>query len=60
MVWEVGRLLTVAKERGELPEYLLMENVKGVLQNPNKAVFDRWCKHLTGLGYTQSYAVLNA
>ena len=60
LVWEVGRLLTVAKERGELPEYLLMENVKGVLQNPNKAVFDRWCKHLTSLGYTQSYAVLNA
>ena len=60
LVWEVGRLLTVAKEHGELPEYLLMENVKGVLNNPNKAVFDRWCKHLTSLGYTQSYAVLNA
>lgn len=60
LVWEVGRLLTTAKEHGELPEYLLMENVKGVLHHPNKEVFDRWCRHLADLGYTQSYAVLNA
>lgn len=60
LVWEVGRLLTEAHSRGALPEYLLMENVKGVLHDPNRAVFDKWCRLLSSLGYTQSYAVLNA
>lgn len=60
LVWEVGRLLTEAHSRGALPEYLLMENVKGVLSPTNRPVFDRWRALLTSLGYTSSYAVLNA
>ena len=46
-VWDVGRLLEDMRERDVLPEVLLMENVDSIL-------------FLDGLGYTNSYQVLNA
>jgi DNA (cytosine-5)-methyltransferase 1 len=60
LVWEVGRLLTDADKRDCLPEYLVMENVDAVLFKSNRAVFDKWVSFLSDLGYTSSYAVLNA
>lgn len=60
LLWEVGRLLTDAQERGRLPEALLMENVNAVLNRKNIAEFNRWIDRLKAMGYTSSYAVLNA
>lgn len=60
LVWEIGRLLKDMKERGCLPEVLLMENVDAVLNKDNKPVFDKWCSLLIDLGYCNSYTVMNA
>ena len=60
LVWEVGRLLDTAKADGWLPEYLVMENVDAILNRRNRPDFDRWCAKLEGLGYTNSWKVLNA
>ena len=60
LLWEVGRLLSDAKERGRGPEVLLMENVDAILNKKNISEFNRWIEFLTDLGYTSSYKVLNA
>ena len=60
LVWEVGRLLEDAKAQGWLPDVLLMENVDAVLNEQNLPEFRRWLAKLSGLGYTNSYKVLNA
>lgn len=60
LVWEVIRLLKDAKARGELPEYLGMENVPAVLSKKHRPVFDKLCEALEELGYTNSYALMNA
>lgn len=60
LLWEVRRLLQDAKERNDLPEILLMENVEGLLHKANRPHFDRFVISLNELGYTSSYAVLNA
>ena len=60
LLWEVGRLLRDLKERGKLPEVLVAENVDAVLYKDNIGEFERWIATLKTLGYTSSYAVLNA
>lgn len=60
LLWEVGRLLTDAAERERLPEVLLVENVDAVLNRKNLPEFNRWIDRLKTMGYTSSYAVLNA
>ena len=60
LLWDVGRLLSDAKERERLPEVLLMENVDAILNKKNISEFNRWIEFLTNLGYTSSYKVLNA
>ena len=60
LLWDVGRLLSDAKERGRGPDVLLMENVDAILNKKNIAEFNRWIEFLTNLGYTSSYKVLNA
>lgn len=60
LLWEVGRLLKTAKEEGDLPKYLLMENVPAVTYKKNIDAFKRWIATLSELGYTSSYAILNA
>lgn len=42
------------------PKYLLMENVKNLVSKKFKPDFDKWCKYLESLGYTNSWKVLNA
>lgn len=62
LLWEVYRLLkayTVAGG-GYLPKYLLMENVKALVQKKFKPYFDDWLKKLEELGYTNYWKVLNA
>ena len=60
LLWEVGRLLEDAKERSDLPKYLVMENVDAILNTKNYANFQKWITKLTEMGYTSSYKVLNA
>lgn len=57
LVWEVGRLLMRADK---LPEILVMENVDAVLNIRNWPDFKRWMEMLDALGYTSTYAILNA
>ena len=57
LLWEVERLLN---ECVELPQILVMENVKQVISNKNKPDFDAWRESLRQLGYESQYQVLNA
>ena len=60
LAWEVIRLLRDARERGTLPRYLLMENVKALLYPKNVGEFEKIRRELEELGYTNSWKVLNA
>lgn len=60
LAWEVIRLLRKAKEEGNLPEYLLMENVPAILNKRNIKEFERLVGVLEDIGYTSTYQVLNA
>lgn len=60
LLFEVERLLRVASEKGTLPEYLLLENVKNLVSKKFKADFDKWLDFLSKLGYTNYWKVLNA
>ena len=60
LLWEVQRLLDVAKEEGTLPKYLLMENVQTILSKRFKDGFDEWTSYLESLGYKNFYKVLDA
>ena len=57
LLWEVERLLNECKE---LPQILVMENVKQVISKKNKQDFDLWRESLRGLGYESAYQVMNA
>lgn len=57
LLWEVERLLHETKE---LPQILVMENVKQVISKKNKPDFDLWRDSLRGLGYESAYQVMNA
>lgn len=59
-LWDVGRLLQDMRERDVLPEVLLMENVDSILFKHARPDFDQWVRLLDGLGYTNSFSVLNA
>lgn len=60
LLFEVERLLEVAKQNNELPEVLLMENVKNLVSKKFKPDFDRWLNKLDELGYNCYWQVLNA
>ena len=57
LLWEVERLLT---ELDELPQVLMMENVKQIVSKKNKPNFDIWCEFLESLGYSNCWDILNA
>lgn len=60
LLYEVERLLRRAKEDGELPKYLIMENVKNLVGKKFKNDFLAWCKTLEELGYENRWQVLSA
>ena len=60
LLYEVQRLLEVAKEEGTLPKYLLLENVKNLVGKKFKSQFDNWLFYLEQLGYDNYWQVLNA
>lgn len=55
LLWECERIIETVK-----PKYLLMENVKALVNKRNKAQFDIWLKYLEELGYRNFWKVLNA
>ena len=55
LLWECEKIIETKK-----PKYLLMENVKNLVGKKHKSNFDKWCKYLEGLGYTNYYDILNA
>lgn len=61
LLWEVERLLDECiAYNGNLPQFLLMENVPAVHSKKNIADFEMWISHLTKLGYTSVWQDLNA
>ena len=60
LLWEVERLLYDMRDRKCLPEVLVMENVDAIINKKNLPDFLKWCDILKGMGYTNSYQVLNA
>ena len=60
LLWEVERLLLVAKKQGTLPKYLLLENVKNLIGVKFKDSYEKWLSFLSELGYTTYTKVLNA
>ena len=60
LLWEVERLLKECKEKGNLPNTLLMKNVPQVIGTKNKSAFHKFMKRLEDLGYKNFVKVLNA
>lgn len=60
LLYEVERLLEKSKECGELPKYLMLENVKNLVGKKFKAQFEEWLRKLDELGYNSYWQVLNA
>jgi len=60
LLYEVQRLLEIAKNENQLPKYLLLENVKNLVGKQFKDQFDAWVKYLEELGYDTYWQVLNA
>jgi DNA (cytosine-5)-methyltransferase 1 len=60
LLYQVQRLLEVAKVEGTLPKYLLLENVKNLVGKQFKSQFDDWLFYLEQLGYDTYWQVLNA
>lgn len=61
LLWEVRRLLKAySNGGGSPPKYLLMENVKALVQKKFKPCFEEWIRQLSEMGYTTYWKVLNA
>ena len=60
LVWEIIRLLKVAKENDELPSYLLMENVAALVSKKFIHEFENLNNLLDEIGYHVYYQILNA
>ena len=60
LLYEVKRLLVNSALNNELPQYLIMENVKNLVGKKFKADFDNWLNWLSRMGYRNYYQVLNA
>ncbi len=60
LLYEIERLLDFAKEKNELPKYLLLENVKNLVGKEFKGDFNLWLGKLEQLGYNTYWNVLNA
>ncbi len=60
LLYEVERLLNMANENGNLPKYLLLENVKNLVGKKFKADFDSWLSFLSSLGYSNYWKIMNA
>ena len=55
LLWECEKIIKVKR-----PQYLLMENVKALVQKKFMQEFQRWIDTLAALGYSNYWKVLNA
>lgn len=55
LLWECKKIIEAKK-----PKYLLLENVKNLVNNTHKSNFNKWLDYLSTLGYTNYWKVLNA
>lgn len=60
LLYEVKRLLHTAKSRGELPKYLILENVKNLVGKKFIRQFESWIEELNDLGYNTYWEITNA
>lgn len=60
LLYQVQRLLEIAKNDNSLPKFLLLENVKNLVGKKFKPQFDEWLEYLNILGYNTYWQVLNA
>lgn len=60
LLFEVERLLEICKANEELPEYLLLENVKNLVGKEFKSDFNIWLDKLEQLGYNNYWKIVNA
>lgn len=61
LLWEIQRLLHEhAEENRKMPRFLLMENVRNILSEPNISNFREWQKDLEELGYVNQVWTLDA
>lgn len=60
LLLEVARLLEEYQKSGEMPKYLLMENVKALVSKKFKDKFEMWLQALDLFGYNNYWKVLNA
>lgn len=60
-MWEVERLLQeTIDQKLELPQIMVMENVKAIVSTKHKHDFDLWCQFLETIGYRNFWKILNA
>ena len=55
LLWECRKTILAKK-----PKYLMFENVKALVTDKFKYLFERWCKELESYGYSNFHKVLNA
>lgn len=60
LLYEVKRLLLMAKDEGKLPKYLLLENVKNLVSKQFYDDFNFWLDFLSYIGYNNHWEVLNS
>lgn len=59
LLYEVERLLVNAKENGNLPKYLMMENVDALISSKYIDSFNDWLERLENLGYNSYHQTIN-
>ena len=59
LLWEVERILTECKDKGTMPQVLVMENVPQIHSEKDMPNFRKWIARLEELGYTSFYEDLN-
>lgn len=51
LLWQIERILKDLNKENRLPEYLLMENVKAIMADSNRADLNEWLDFLSSIGY---------
>lgn len=59
LLWEIDRILHEFK-KNELPKYLLLENVKAIINKNHITTFNEWIERLEALGYESKIYCLNS
>lgn len=58
LLWEIERILTEMKSFEQLPEYLLLENVKTIKSDKNLEDLNQWLSFLESIGYSNTECMI--